>query len=46
MLQNFINHDQWNALPKNYQEIVRAASAKAHVCMRARYAAVSYTPNG
>jgi len=41
MLHNFINIDKWNALPKNYQEIVRAASDRAHTWMQAKYDAVN-----
>src|SRR3569832_790994 len=41
MLHNFINIDKWNALPKSYQEIVRAASDKAHTWMQAKYDAVN-----
>ncbi|MGN6571233.1 MAG: ABC transporter substrate-binding protein, partial [Pseudolabrys sp.] len=41
MLHNFINLDKWNSLPKNYQEIVRAASDKAHTWMQAKYDAVN-----
>jgi TRAP-type mannitol/chloroaromatic compound transport system substrate-binding protein len=37
MLHNFINLDKWNSLPKSYQEIVRAASDKAHNWMQAKY---------
>jgi TRAP-type mannitol/chloroaromatic compound transport system substrate-binding protein len=37
MLHNFINIEKWNALPKTYQEVVRAASAKAHNWMTAKY---------
>jgi TRAP-type mannitol/chloroaromatic compound transport system substrate-binding protein len=37
MLHNFINLDKWNALPKNYQAIVRAASALANDWMIAKY---------
>ena len=41
MLHNFINLAKWNSLPKNYQEIVRAASDKAHTWMQAKYDAVN-----
>jgi TRAP-type mannitol/chloroaromatic compound transport system substrate-binding protein len=41
MLHNFINLDKWNSLPKNYQEIVRTASEKAHNWMQAKYDAVN-----
>jgi TRAP-type mannitol/chloroaromatic compound transport system substrate-binding protein len=41
MLHNFINIDKWNSLPKSYQEIVRAASDKAHTWMQAKYDAVN-----
>jgi TRAP-type mannitol/chloroaromatic compound transport system substrate-binding protein len=37
MLHNFINIDRWNALPKSYQAIVKAASATAHSWMTAKY---------
>jgi len=37
MLHNFINLDKWNALPKHYQTIVRAASALANDWMIAKY---------
>ena len=37
MLHNFINLDKWNALPKNYQAMVRSASAIANASMMARY---------
>ncbi len=37
MLHNFINLDKWNALPKSYQAIVKAASAQAHNWMLAKY---------
>ena len=37
MLHNFINIDKWNALPKNYQAIVKAASETAHTWMQAKY---------
>ena len=36
-LHNFINIDKWNELPKNYQAIVRAASAEANTWMLTRY---------
>jgi TRAP-type mannitol/chloroaromatic compound transport system substrate-binding protein len=41
MLHNFINIEKWNALPKSYQAIVRAASAEAHNWMGAKYDAVN-----
>lgn len=41
MLHNFINLDKWNALPKNYQAIVKAASAEADTWMNAKYDAVN-----
>jgi TRAP-type mannitol/chloroaromatic compound transport system substrate-binding protein len=41
MLHNFINLDKWNALPKSYQAIVKAASAEAHNWMTAKYDAVN-----
>jgi len=41
MLHNFINLDKWNALPKTYQAIVKAASAEAHNWMTAKYDAVN-----
>jgi TRAP-type mannitol/chloroaromatic compound transport system substrate-binding protein len=37
MLHNFINLDKWNALPKSYQAIVKAASEQAHNWMTAKY---------
>ncbi len=37
MLHNFINTEKWNALPKTYQAIVRAASETAHNWMTAKY---------
>jgi TRAP-type mannitol/chloroaromatic compound transport system substrate-binding protein len=37
MLHNFINIDKWNALPKSYQAVVKAASAQAHSWMGAKY---------
>jgi TRAP-type mannitol/chloroaromatic compound transport system substrate-binding protein len=37
MLHNFINIEKWNALPKSYQSIVKAASAQAHNWMGAKY---------
>jgi TRAP-type mannitol/chloroaromatic compound transport system substrate-binding protein len=37
MLHNFINIEKFNALPKNYQAIVRAASEQAHTWMQAKY---------
>ena len=37
MLHNFINLDKWNALPKSYQAIVKAASAQAHTWMLSKY---------
>jgi TRAP-type mannitol/chloroaromatic compound transport system substrate-binding protein len=41
MLHNFINLDKWNALPKNYQAIVKSASDTAHNWMIAKYDAVN-----
>jgi TRAP-type mannitol/chloroaromatic compound transport system substrate-binding protein len=41
MLHHFINLDKWNALPKNYQAIVQAASAEANTWMNAKYDAVN-----
>src|ERR1700761_658299 len=41
MLHNFINLDKWNALPKNYQAIVKAASDTAHNWMIAKYDAAN-----
>jgi TRAP-type mannitol/chloroaromatic compound transport system substrate-binding protein len=41
MLHNFINLDKWNALPKNYQAIVKTASETAHTWMQAKYDAVN-----
>jgi TRAP-type mannitol/chloroaromatic compound transport system substrate-binding protein len=41
MLHNFINIDKWNALPKSYQAIVKAASAQAHNWMGAKYDAAN-----
>lgn len=41
MLHHFINLDKWNALPKNYQAIVKAASAEANTWMNAKYDAVN-----
>jgi TRAP-type mannitol/chloroaromatic compound transport system substrate-binding protein len=41
MLHHFINLDKWNALPKNYQTIVQAASAEANTWMNAKYDAVN-----
>jgi TRAP-type mannitol/chloroaromatic compound transport system substrate-binding protein len=40
-LHNFINIDKWNSLPKNYQAIVRAASALANESMMAKYDVVN-----
>jgi TRAP-type mannitol/chloroaromatic compound transport system substrate-binding protein len=37
MLHNFINIEKWNALPKSYQAIVRAASEQSHNWMLAKY---------
>ncbi|HVZ52949.1 MAG TPA: TRAP transporter substrate-binding protein [Pseudolabrys sp.] len=37
MLHNFINLDKWNALPKTYQAIVKAASEQANTWMQAKY---------
>jgi len=37
MLHNFINIPKWNALPKHYQAMVRAASEQAHNWMQAKY---------
>jgi TRAP-type mannitol/chloroaromatic compound transport system substrate-binding protein len=37
MLHNFINLEKWNALPKSYQAIVKAASETAHTWMQAKY---------
>ncbi|MCW5689822.1 MAG: TRAP transporter substrate-binding protein [Pseudolabrys sp.] len=37
MLHNFINLDKWASLPKNYQQIVRTASALANDWMIAKY---------
>ena len=37
MLHFFINLDKWNALPKNYQAMIRAASSIANMSMMARY---------
>jgi TRAP-type mannitol/chloroaromatic compound transport system substrate-binding protein len=37
MLHFFINLDKWNALPKNYQAMIRAASSIANVGMMTRY---------
>ena len=37
MLHNFINLDKWASLPKNYQQIVRSASALANDWMIAKY---------
>jgi TRAP-type mannitol/chloroaromatic compound transport system substrate-binding protein len=36
-LSNFINLAKWNELPKAYQAVVEAASAKAHTQMLAKY---------
>ena len=41
MLHNFVNLDKWNALPKNYQAIVKAASETAHTWMQAKYDAAN-----
>jgi TRAP-type mannitol/chloroaromatic compound transport system substrate-binding protein len=37
MLHFFINIDKWNALPKSYQAIVKAAACHANTVMTARY---------
>jgi TRAP-type mannitol/chloroaromatic compound transport system substrate-binding protein len=37
----FINQDEWNKLPKNYQAILRNASAMVHTDMQAKYDAVN-----
>lgn len=37
MLHLFFNLDTWNALPKNYQAIVKAAAQTANTVMMARY---------
>ncbi|MBC7833176.1 MAG: twin-arginine translocation signal domain-containing protein, partial [Hyphomicrobium sp.] len=37
MLHFFINLDKWNALPKNYQAMIRAAASIANTSMMARY---------
>ncbi len=37
MLHFFTNLDKWNSLPKNYQAIVKAASALANTTMLAKY---------
>ena len=37
MLHFFINLETWNALPKTYQAIIRAASSHANTVMTARY---------
>src|SRR6201747_2137707 len=37
MLHFFINLDKWNALPANYQAMIRAASSIANTSMMARY---------
>ena len=36
-LSNYINIAKWNELPRSYQAIVEAASAKAHTSMLAKY---------
>jgi TRAP-type mannitol/chloroaromatic compound transport system substrate-binding protein len=36
-LHNFVNLDKWNALPKNYQAILTAASHVANTDMQAKY---------
>ena len=36
-LSNFINLAKWNELPKAYQAVIEAASAKAHTQMIAKY---------
>jgi TRAP-type mannitol/chloroaromatic compound transport system substrate-binding protein len=41
MLHNFINLEKWNALPKSYQAVVRAASHVADQRMMAKYDAVN-----
>jgi TRAP-type mannitol/chloroaromatic compound transport system substrate-binding protein len=37
MLHNFINLEKWNALPKNYQQILKSASDTAHNWMMSKY---------
>lgn len=37
MLHFFFNLDKWNALPKNYQAMIRSASSIANASMMARY---------
>lgn len=37
MLHFFINTEKWNALPKTYQAIIKAASSHANTIMTARY---------
>jgi TRAP-type mannitol/chloroaromatic compound transport system substrate-binding protein len=37
MLHNFINTAKWNELPKNYQSLIRTASALANTTMQAKY---------
>ncbi|MDH4982485.1 ABC transporter substrate-binding protein [Hyphomicrobium sp. D-2] len=37
MLHFFINMDQWNALPKHYQAMVRSAATMADIGMMTRY---------
>ncbi|MGL4727603.1 MAG: TRAP transporter substrate-binding protein [Bosea sp. (in: a-proteobacteria)] len=37
ILNNFINLDKWNALPKSYQSILTTASALVNVDMQAKY---------
>ena len=36
-LQNFINLDKWNELPKSYQQVIKNASALANSVMMAKY---------
>src|SRR6266567_2758468 len=40
-LHLFVNLDQWNALPPNYQAIIKAAAAWANVDMQAQYDAAN-----
>ena len=37
VVHNFINIDKWNALPKNYQQILKSASDTANITMTAKY---------
>jgi TRAP-type mannitol/chloroaromatic compound transport system substrate-binding protein len=37
VVHNFINIEKWNALPKNYQAIVKSASDTANISMTAKY---------